>query len=362
MIVDSIRLNLEGIREEHVEPTSPFLSSKSSITLVGRAYSLNSRNYWDGERLPGVGRNQAAYAQPQQMRLEEVKTLFRPVGSAEYGDWFAMEGPGLKSEVSYEQVLGRLYEADAVRLWTSQLQNKPREGATSREHIASMDFDVGAIVSARRYATATDSRMPRPQDDQIQWYWADTRAEALAIETFNGYDVGRYHDLRDKSTLIQWREQLAILNGKPVTSDTLRLTTMPTLSQLGFNPRGRKPGSKLIDGHVRYPGDPEYEAVFGGDVAVGEPRAKPSSQMAGAALASTDEDDLEDDAEDDVDDDAESTNDNARDMNERGTTSFTKEPFLPHRQPASKHEIMTGAIRQSIEGAGPDIEGVGTSG
>ena len=297
------------------------------------------------------------------MRLEEVKTLFRPVGSAEYGDWYPMQAPHSKSEVSHEQVLGRLYEADAVRLWTSQLQNKPSKAATPRDNIASMDFDVGGIVSARRYATATDARMPEPQNDEVQWYWADTRAEALAIETFNGYEVGRYHDLRDKATLDRWREQLAIIDGKPITSDALRLTATPTLADMGYNAGGRKVGrkvgSKLIDGHVRYPGDPEYEAMFGSGVVAGEPRAKPSSQMAGAALASTDEDDLEDDSEDDVDDEANATNDKPKDEVDQLLMSFTEERLLPHRPPTSKHEIMTGVVKQSIEGGGYDIEGVG---
>ena len=356
MIVDSIRLNLEGIRDEHVEPTSPSLSSRSSITLVGRAYSLDPANYWDGDSQQEVDRDLAVYSQPQQMRLEEVKTLFRPVGSAEYGDWYAMQGPHFKSEVSHEHVLGRLYEADAVRLWTSQLQNKPGKGATPSDSTASMDFDVRGIVSARRYATATDARMPEPQNEEVQWYWADTRAEALAIETFNGYEIGRYHDLRDQATLNRWREQLAILDGKPTTSDTLKLTATPTFAEMDFNAGGRKVGrkvgSKLINGHVRYPGDPEYEAVYGSDVIVDDARPKPASQMAGAALASTDEDDLEDDPEDDVDDEANATNDEPKDTVEEYAMFLTEERLLPHRPPASKHEIMTGIVKQSIEGVG----------
>ena len=356
MIVDSIRLNLEGIKEEHVEPTSPFLSSRSSITLVGRAYSLDPANYWDGDSQQEVDRDPAVYSQPQQMRLEEVKILFRPVGSAEYGDWYAMQGPHFKSEVSHEHVLGRLYEADAVRLWTSQLQNKPGKGATPSDSTASMDFDVGGIVSARRYATATDARMPEPQNEEVQWYWADTRAEALAIETFNGYEIGRYHDLRDQATLNRWREQLAIIDGKPITSDALKLTATPTLAEMEYNAGGRKVGrkvgSKLIDGHVRYPGDPEYEAVYGSDVIVDDARAKPASQMAGAILASTDEDDLEDDAEDDIDAEANATNDKPEDTGEEYAMFLTEERLLPHRPPASKHEIMTGIVKQSIEGVG----------
>ena len=72
--------------------------------------------------------------------------------------------------------------------------------------------------------------------------------------------------------------------------------------------------------------------------------------MAGAALASTDEDDLEDDPEDDVDDEANPTLENSNDTVEQTLVAFTEGRLLPHRPAASKHEIMTGVVKQSIEG------------
>ena len=181
--------------------------------------------------------------------------------------------------------------ADAVRLWTSQFQTKvqPGEGLKSRPK-PSLDFDFSSILSGRKYATSSDDRLADSAGETL-WHWADTRAEGLALETLNGLDVGRYHDIRDKETLRSWNAQLRIVDGLPVTEETLKLAEQATAGR-----RGRKPGSRLIDGRVVGP-DEIYEGSAGH--AEDKPKVKSSSQMAGAALVSTDEEDG--DVEDDDD-------------------------------------------------------------
>lgn len=300
MVVDSIRLNLLNIRPEDVLPDTPLLAPSSSIILVGRAYTLDIRRHY---QMQGRDPDAAQTVLPSPVPDEEVKTVFRPVGTGDYGSWYYLHDPNKRYLVSYDRVLGRLYEAGAVRLWTGQLQFKPKN-AQKVELRPELDFDMKAIEEGRRYASKTDERLEEPEEGQVNWFWADTRAEALDIQTINGHEVGKYHGVRDPRTLDQWREYMKLINGHTATPDLFKYTSnfpsdLPSLP--GTGRRGRKPGSKLINGKVVMPGDPGYEEA--GNKALAEPHSTPrhkSSQLAGAALVSTDEED--EDEEDAVED------------------------------------------------------------
>jgi Transcription-silencing protein Clr2/Transcription-silencing protein, cryptic loci regulator Clr2 len=286
MIVESVRLNLEDMKPEHVYPNSPFLCSRSSITFVGRAFTLDKDRQYEMPTEEEIDDEVQQVVFPKPLPLDQVKTLFRPVGTAEYGQWYELHPTRQRYEVSHDQVLGRLHEADAVRLWTCQLQHKPKR-ARRPKHEPLMWFDMAGITAGRQYAARTDDRAPEPQGQELSWFWADTRAEALAVETFNGVEVGKYHDVRNKATLNTWNAQMQILNGRPITNEVLKFATLPVAGT-----RGRKPGSRLHNGKVIYPGDPEYEAVFASSrQSEDEIKPRPNSNMAGAALASADEED-----------------------------------------------------------------------
>jgi len=158
-----------------------------------------------------------------------------------------------------------------------------------------------AIDEGRRYATQADERLEEAEGDELRWFWADTRAEALDLETFNGFQVGRYDDIRDKDTLEVWRTHLKLLNGGGVTTDGLYQYQdfAKYYPEIFGERRGRKPGSKVVDGKVIGPGAPGYDEAVSDERA--EPRSTPrhrNSQLAGAALVSTDEESGEDVFED----------------------------------------------------------------
>ncbi|KAK5302309.1 hypothetical protein LTR14_000558 [Exophiala xenobiotica] len=302
MVVESIRLRLLDIRPEDVLPDTPLLAPASSIIFVGRAFTLDIRRHY---QMQGRDPDAAQTVLPSPLPDEEVKTTFRPVGTGGYGSWYNLHDPEKKYVVSYDRVLGRLYEAGAVRLWTGQLQFKPKVGEKV-ELRPELDFDMGGIEGGRRYASQTDERMEEPEEGQLGWFWADTRAEALDIQTINGIEVGKYHGVRDPRTLEQWREYMKLINGHTATPDLFKYTSsFPSdfPSGPGTGKRGRKPGSKLINGKVVMPGDPGYEEA--GNKTLAEPHSTPrhkTSQLAGAALVSTDEED--EDEEDVVEDSA----------------------------------------------------------
>jgi len=355
LVVDSIRLNLLDIKSEHILPSSPLLSSASSITLVGRAYTLEVCRHYkvrSAEKLDDAREQKDVPFSP--VPHEVVKRLFRPVGADDYGPWYDMHDPAKRYEVSYDQVLGRMYEADAVRLWTGQLQHKFRSGERAQLK-PSLDFDVPGITSGRKYATQTDERLPESQGDELLWYWADTRAEALAIETMNGLEVGRYHDIRDTTTLKAWSAQLRIINGQPVTSDLLKFTALPSR-------KGRPVGSKVVHGKLVKPTDDRYEDVVRDNSSDGDPKskAKPNSQLASAALVTTDdEEDVVDGDDSDDDDDSENEGDSDDDShNNNQMTGETKLadsdrevlPSLTARAKEKKEPVATEQIMMSIEG------------
>ncbi|KIW40755.1 uncharacterized protein PV06_07932 [Exophiala oligosperma] len=295
MIVDSIRLNLLNIRSEDVLPDTPLLSSASSITLVGRAYTLDIRRHYT---MHNHDPNAAQTVLPAPVPQEEVKTVFRPVGTGDYGTWYYLHDPTKRYQISYDRVLGRLYEAAAVKLWTGQSQFKQR-GREQLDIRPSLDFDLRAIEHGRKFASENDERIEEPKPGQLGWFWADTRVEALDIQTINGIEVGKYHDARTPQTLQQWRMYMKLINGHTDTPELFKFKSdFPSLSGLSGvgGRRGRKPGSKLVNGKVVMPGDPGYEEAAG--KAFAEPNWTPrhgSSQLAGAALVSTDDEDDEGD-------------------------------------------------------------------
>ncbi|ETI23912.1 hypothetical protein G647_05719 [Cladophialophora carrionii CBS 160.54] len=293
LVVESIRLHLRDITPDHFLPDSPLLSTQSYITLVGKAYTTDRNRYFQ--------KNPHAQAPAPAIKIspEEVKTTFRPVGSPLYGPWYALHAPQNRYEISHDQILGRLYEGAAVQLWTGLLQRKPTNGEKYIKPV--LDYDLQGIQEGRVYATHADERLNESHEEPLVWFWADTRAEALDLQSINGVEVGRYDKVRDKDTLELWKTHLRILNGQQISIDNISksFTNFDSLdSILGLKKRGRKAGARVINNKVYYPGDAGYDDPDQeGESAVQlTPSKHKGSQMAGAALVSTEEEDSDEEA------------------------------------------------------------------
>ncbi|KAH0828244.1 hypothetical protein AYO21_03801 [Fonsecaea monophora] len=292
LVVESIRLHLDDIKAEHVAPDSPLLSTRSYITLVGKGYTIDQSRHHQLKPEDASSQSGGAEAVSQ----DEIKTVFRPVGSALYGPWYRLHEAHQRYEISHDQILGRLCEGAAVQLWTGLLQHKSAKSKTSGIK-PSLDYDLKGIEDGRVYSTQVDERLGEVDVGSVLWYWADTRAEALDIQTINGLEVGKYDTTRDKDTLELWRTHLKILNGQQLSLDPIasRYTSNFPDFEVNESKRGRPTGSKVINGKLYRPGDPGYEDAIAG--AIPEPQTTPikrkGSQLAGAALVSTDEEDEE---------------------------------------------------------------------
>lgn len=298
MVVEQIRLNLLNIKAEHTLPDSEHLASSYTVTLKGRGYTLDVHR---SHEIQAQGTNAVRIEIPAAVPLAEVKTVFNSVGAADYGSWYHLHDPTKRYEISHDMVLGRMYEAGAVQLWTGQLQTQE---ALDNKLVPKLDFDAQAIEAGRRFATQNDMRLEEAPDNEIRWYFGDHRADALDLELFNGQKIGRYEEIRDKATQEQWRNHLKLLNGQSVTPHMFKYTSFTQFALPGT--RGRKPGSKVVNGKVVRPGQPGYDDAVTADQIEpqGTPKHKQYSQMAGAVLVSSGEED-DDEDEDGADDDEE---------------------------------------------------------
>ena len=92
----------------------------------------------------------------------------------DYGPWFYVGFSLDTVTLDHSQILGRLFEKQAMELWS------PRYRSTL------MDMGSKGVLEAREYATNRDSRVKHAED----LYVTDSRADALNLRTFNGIEVG----------------------------------------------------------------------------------------------------------------------------------------------------------------------------
>ena len=243
LVVSSVRLNVLDVNPEHILPESALLGTSSSVTLVGQAYTLDPRRDYHLPVDLDTDLHVPDVDAPQPIPAEVVKSAFPTVGAAQFGDWFPLHPPNKRFEISFDRVLGRMYEADAVRMWTGMTQNKLQPlNALGLKARPSLSHDLDGVLAGRRYATMTDERIPETAKGKIAWFWADTRVEALSLQTFNGYEVGVYDEVRDSKTLQAWRATLKVIDGTANQQD-VRDTNLPLR-------KGRPKGSRLVDGRL----------------------------------------------------------------------------------------------------------------
>ena len=282
LVISDIRLHLLDIEPEHTNNRSPHICGRSSITLVGKAYTLDPfRGY---NPMPAASTPKSI---PQPIPIEIIKHTLPTVGAAAYGDWYALHAPTQKYEISFDRVLGRLYESGAMGMWTGTLSSKRASKVPP-----SLSSDLPSVLAARRYGTLTDDRIPEAPSGTIRWYWADTRVQALSLETVNGLEVGAYDKVRDLRTLQAWRARCKIMDGL-YTPEDLKDSMLA-------RQKGRLRGSRVIGGVVVGPDeDSESEEIdppAKGSFSEAVRSQKGAGGMVGAGAALEEDDDEEDQA------------------------------------------------------------------
>ena len=146
-----------------------------------------------------------------------------PKAANGYGDWYPLHLPTKELAVPFSRVIGRLHEFDSLKLWTPE-----------------PDLDSGrdGVLDARDYSSKNDKRIV--SNIGASWFWGDSRADSLDLETVNGIDVGKNDVDRDPK---EWRRVLknTIARAEPEASDCKRRLAVHSLR--GFMAQESSEGS-----------------------------------------------------------------------------------------------------------------------
>jgi hypothetical protein len=146
-----------------------------------------------------------------------------PKAANGYGDWYPLHSPTKELAIPFSRVIGRLHEFDSLKLWTPE-----------------PDLDSGrdGVLDARDYSSKNDKRIV--SNIGASWFWGDSRADSLDLETVNGIDVGKNDVDRDPK---EWRRVLknTIARAEPEASDCKRRLAVHSLR--GFMAQESSEGS-----------------------------------------------------------------------------------------------------------------------
>lgn len=146
-----------------------------------------------------------------------------PKSASGYGAWYPLHPPNKELAVPFSRIIGRLYEHDALESW-----------------IPDPDLDSGrdSVLDARYFASKNDKRIV--SNVGTNWFWADSRADALDLHTINGLDVGKHDIQRDPK---DWRKSIKTIEAGAAFSDR-----RPAPHNDVRNPRGfLAPGTRMQD-------------------------------------------------------------------------------------------------------------------
>ena len=110
-----------------------------------------------------------------------------------YGPWYALNSANRITEISYDRVIGRLYDREAVQKWLGDPKG------------SGLDFGVLGLHDARVYSAMEDRRILSPN----KWYWANDRVDGLDLATVTNIEVGKYAEKPDHES---WQKALAIID------------------------------------------------------------------------------------------------------------------------------------------------------
>ena len=189
--IDSVVLeltNLDQTTDNDDDDRHPY---NSSVHLLGQMYTTDP------------SRAMPESPEPVPKALEQSL----PKGMHGYR-WYCRHDMNHRSKVPLTKVLGRCFEAEAMRLWFPSEVNP------------SLNPGLSGYEFARNYAKQQDNRiMP-----EKQLYWADSRGDALDIKELNGVLLSSHDPERDQEKLDDWASATKMLASKAGMFDQYRLT------------------------------------------------------------------------------------------------------------------------------------------
>ncbi|KAJ4402072.1 hypothetical protein N0V91_007433 [Didymella pomorum] len=199
LVIKSIRLklsNLDNASDNDWDEGPPY---KSAVWIHGAAYTSDPSR-----------QNKEWFSDSQSSQTASQ-------AGDEYGEWYPLHPPSKELAIPYSRVMGRLFERDAMALWLNEKSNEQDLLDAGRE----------ALIESRGFARQHDKRI----SDHLEanWYWADSRAQALDLHTINGLDVSSHDQLRDTK---EWRKKIKVIEGMTTSKvvPTAKLKGAPGLA------------------------------------------------------------------------------------------------------------------------------------
>lgn len=187
LVIEKIVLKLKKC---DADLKSPFLAQEMIPRVGGRLYTVSKKRAYRDPSAPNE--------EPKPLTDDQVNEIFRTVSMRQYGPWYPVKGPGDAIDwVTLNQIVGRCFEYDYMMM---------------RFHTNHLGLDLEGVLKGRDYGRQTDHRIT----DNQEWFAGDYRLETLAVETFNGIEVGTYDTSRD---LKMWQANLQIIDGTATADD-----------------------------------------------------------------------------------------------------------------------------------------------
>ncbi|EEP81766.1 predicted protein [Uncinocarpus reesii 1704] len=186
LVIEKIALELFDC---DADLSSPGLCRAFAPRVQGRAFTISKDRAYRDPSSPNE--------EPKPMTRDEIIDAFETVSMGKYGPWYRLHLPEAIMELSINQIIGRCFESDYMDLMYGTLD---------------FDLDLEGVISGREYGQKTDERIPPHRE----WFAGDYRLETLALETFNGIEVGKFDEARD---LKMWRANLKIIDGTATAAD-----------------------------------------------------------------------------------------------------------------------------------------------
>jgi hypothetical protein len=134
-----------------------------------------------------------------------------PKAADAYGEWYPLHPASKELAVPYSRVVGRLHEREAMSFWLSKSEDPP-----------GLDVGRDGLIEARIFSRKHDQRIARELG--ATWFWGDTRADALNLQTINGLETTKYDQQRDIRDL---RKNVKVIDA--VRNNELNVVAKPTM-------------------------------------------------------------------------------------------------------------------------------------
>ncbi|GAB1726331.1 hypothetical protein NU195Hw_g4580t1 [Hortaea werneckii] len=216
MVVSAIKMRLVNLDEANDDDWDDSQPYNTCTHFSGRTYTQDPARSYDG-----IGKSP----------IPEDSEFLHP-SMRGHGTWYYVCEPKkdkARIEVPYTRIIGRCYEAAALKAWFSPpsgvsppqapsgfqaVNAAPRatDSSVSASSLQTINSGLTGIMAARQYGYDHNPRIDKAAGKS--WYWADTRIEALDVHVVNDRSVSSHDPNRDAQQMNDWRRALRALDGK----------------------------------------------------------------------------------------------------------------------------------------------------